>query len=481
MDTPRPRVALVLPRRRLWGWHRELAALLAEKAEVTVFAVDGRGYPIWLEGWLAIERRLFGGTARTRRLSHIDSEPGRPEPSRFDAVVDLSEANPSAEALALLYDGSPDSLTLMAALLGGRAPRLQVSRGPKALAGSYPAIRTGSLTAGLSLVFARALALVERALAGASAPATEAAPQTTARPSPVQVAALAGEIATSALANRLRGGRLRPEHWTIGWRRLRDGAPFPPETSGFTAAPIVDSGFWADPFVISREDATYVFAEAYPYATNKGVIAWARLTDEGLSSFATALERPYHLSYPYLFEYEDGLFMIPETGRADAVELYRCVEFPGRWELDRVLMKDVRLKDVTVFEHGGRWWMLAAAATHGGSSMDELFGWHADTPFGPWSPHPLNPLVSDVRLARPAGRPVLHAGRLYRPAQDCEASYGAGLVWCEITDLSPTTYEERPVARWSGADFGPYTGVHTYNTDGRFEVVDLKQTIRTPT
>lgn len=480
MDTPRPRLALVLPRRRLWGWHRELAALLGQKAQVTVFAVAGCGYPIWLEGWLALERLLFGGDARTRRLSRIESLPGRPEPSGFDIVVDLSEEKSSSEALVLLYDGSPDSEALLAALLDGRSPRLQVSRQPKALAGSYPAIRTGSLSAGLSLVFARALALIERAVAGAQAPAMESEYRASGRPSPVQVATLAGQVVSNAIANRLRRGRLRSEHWTIGWRRVRGSAPFPPETSGFTAAPIVHSGFWADPFVISREGVTYVFAEAYPYATDKGVIAWATLTDDGLSPFTTALERPYHLSYPYLFEYGNALFMIPETGRADAVELYRCVDFPGRWELERVLMKDVRLKDVTLFEHGGRWWMLAAAPTHGGSSMDVLFGWHADTPFGPWSPHPLNPLVSDVRSARPAGRPVLREGRLYRPAQDCEASYGAGLVWREITDLSSATYEERPVIHWSGADFGPYTGVHTYNTDGRFEVVDLKQTIRTP-
>jgi hypothetical protein len=40
------------------------------------------------------------------------------------------------------------------------------------------------------------------------------------------------------------------------------------------------------------------------------------------------LERPYHLSYPYVFFVGDDAFMLPETAANGAIELYRAVSFP---------------------------------------------------------------------------------------------------------------------------------------------------------
>jgi hypothetical protein len=51
----------------------------------------------------------------------------------------------------------------------------------------------------------------------------------------------------------------------------------------------------------------------------------------------------------------------------------------------------------------------------------------------------------DPRSARPAGRPFLLAGALYRLAQDCVPTYGYQVRAFQITDLSPTTYAEKLV------------------------------------
>src|SRR5207237_1150823 len=98
--------------------------------------------------------------------------------------------------------------------------------------------------------------------------------------------------------------------------------------------------------------------------------------------------------------------------------------------------------------------------------------------FGPWAPHPKNPLKWDVRSARSAGRFMERGGRLFRPAQNCDGTYGGGLVWCEIESLSPTNFRERVVERWRGDDLGKFTGVHGYDAAGHFEVTDLKAKVR---
>lgn len=451
---------------------------------VSLFPAPSPAYPAWLELWLKLEEAVLRPAPRCRRIGGLDlpAAPPRSELTRaWDAVLDLSEQGYCEGAWRLLYDGLPDSLALVGAVAKPAAPLLTIERSATLLASSYAAAgHSGLLSDGLALPFARALSLIERAidrLAAGTSEESRTPARPAVRPSPLRMVAVGARLATRSIMRRLGGGRGQTQHWTIAWRRTRNG-PALPTPEGFTTAAIDPDTAYADPFVITREGETYVFAEVLPYASRKGVIGWARLSDAGLSPFSVALERPYHVSYPFLLEYEGDLYMVPETGHSRAVELYRCVRFPDEWTLERTLMEGVQLKDVTLFEHDGRWWMFAAAPSHGGSSIDELFGWWAPSPFGPWTAHRLNPVKSDVRSARPAGRPIVRDGRLFRPGQDCEAGYGTGLVWCEIVALSPTEFRETPVARWKGADLGPYTGVHTYNGDDCFEVVDLKLTLK---
>ena len=61
--------------------------------------------------------------------------------------------------------------------------------------------------------------------------------------------------------------------------------------------------YWADPFILSREQQHCVFIEEKMYATGLGRIACLILDASGqLLSRQVVLERPYHLSYPFVFE-----------------------------------------------------------------------------------------------------------------------------------------------------------------------------------
>jgi hypothetical protein len=92
---------------------------------------------------------------------------------------------------------------------------------------------------------------------------------------------------------------------------------------------------------------------------------------------------------------------------------------------------------------------------------------------GPWEPHPRNPVVSDVRRARPAGRPFRDESRgLIRPSQDCSGLYGSAVVFNRIEELSETGYRETPIGRlepgWRHANLG----THTYSASETWEAVD---------
>jgi hypothetical protein len=98
---------------------------------------------------------------------------------------------------------------------------------------------------------------------------------------------------------------------------------------------------------------------------------------------------------------------------------------------------------------------------------------YADSPLGPWTPHPRNPVVSDVRHARPAGRLFRYRGGWYRPAQDCAEGYGRRLAIQRITYLDTRRYAEVPAATLSGHWRPGIAGVHTVNAAGGLTVIDV--------
>ena len=114
------------------------------------------------------------------------------------------------------------------------------------------------------------------------------------------------------------------------------------------------------------------------------------------------LERDYHLSYPFLIEQDGQLLMIPETAQNGSVEVYRCIDFPLRWKLEKVLLQGVRCVDPTFHRGPDRWWMFANAAAPGSRMFDdELHLFHAESLLGEWQPHRRNPVKSDARCSRP--------------------------------------------------------------------------------
>ncbi|HEV2750412.1 MAG TPA: hypothetical protein VGV12_07815, partial [Gemmatimonadales bacterium] len=199
--------------------------------------------------------------------------------------------------------------------------------------------------------------------------------------------------------------------------------------------------FWADPFPIEVGSDHYIFHEELRYATGKGCIVLTVVDNKGgIVGPIPILETDCHLSYPFVFEWDGDFFMMPETAARRQVELYRCVDFPERWKSERVVLRDVKALDPTPACLFGRWWLFANTPAYGAGTLDELHLFHADSPLGPWTPHPDNPIKSDVRSARPAGRIFEDQGQFYRPAQDCSTHYGAAVTINRIIQLNPETY-----------------------------------------
>jgi hypothetical protein len=302
------------------------------------------------------------------------------------------------------------------------------------------------------------------------------------RPRATTVARHAVRVAWGVVGRRVKA-MVYSDDWFVAARPASPerASPFVMEGRPFLSITPPGSLF-ADPFLLEHERGTYVFIEDVDRAAGKAVISYVRVDDRGtpIEQPARALERDYHLSYPFVFRHEGEIFMVPETADNRTVELYRAVDFPSRWELEHILLRDIFAGDATLLEGSERLWLFVCVAEPGAPVTDELHLYSAATLTGPWTPHPENPVVSDVRSARPAGRIFRHGDHLIRPAQDCSLAYGFAIVFNRIDVLTPSEYRETPVGRIDPTWSRGLSATHTYNFTETLEVIDGRRSALRP-
>ena len=231
--------------------------------------------------------------------------------------------------------------------------------------------------------------------------------------------------------------------------------------------------FWADPFPIVVDGKVWVFFEDYSFASKKAVISCAPVCADGdLGEVATALACPHHLSYPFIFEHQGELYMIPDTWDENRVDLWRCRRFPGDWHRERTLLDGVSMSDPTPHWQDGKLWLFGTVSEARARANDELHIYVANALDGAWQPHPANPVVSDRARARPAGRLFLQDGHLIRPGQDCSGGYGRAVVLNRVDELDERAYAETPIGRIDGTGLPGNRGTHTLNYAGGLEFLD---------
>lgn len=242
--------------------------------------------------------------------------------------------------------------------------------------------------------------------------------------------------------------------------------------------PEIRGGFIADPFAVSGIDENgdlLMLAEVYDYRTQLGRICALRFNVKSgrLDIVETpSLSAGVHMSYPFLFQHAGEIFCVPETHEARCVYLYRALNYPEEWVREAVLLEDFPAADATVFQYGDRWWMFATNVEQGSNTF--LYAWHSEELLGPWRPHKSNPIKTDITSSRPAGRPFVVDGKLYRPAQDGSKTYGGRVVIHQIIELTPERFQEEVVA-----EIGPLgrypEGLHTVVPVGDITLIDGKR------
>ncbi|XP_076898163.1 glucosamine inositolphosphorylceramide transferase 1-like [Bidens hawaiensis] len=220
-----------------------------------------------------------------------------------------------------------------------------------------------------------------------------------------------------------------------------------------TCGSVTDSGFpsnfVADPFLYVKGDVLYLFFETKNSITMQGDIGVARSTDNGASweQLGVVLDEEWHLSYPYVFDYNGQIYMMPEGSKKGDLRLYRAVEFPLSWKLEKVILKRP-LIDSVIVKYESKYWLFGSDHSRISTKKNgELEIWYSNTPFGPYKQHKKNPVYNTDKQAgaRNGGRPFFYNGHMYRLGQDDGETYGKRVRVFKVEVLTPHCYKETEV------------------------------------
>ena len=231
----------------------------------------------------------------------------------------------------------------------------------------------------------------------------------------------------------------------------------------------------ADPFLVEYKGRIYLFAELFLYKSERnGVIGYCEYTEGGFSDWKISMDEHWHLSYPNVFVKDGKLLMCPETYQKNEVSIYELVDFPNNWKLVKTIINNIKLVDTTFLSIDDENYIFSFEPTFKGDN-GRLVIYKTDENDRVIE----GKVITDDRLvARPAGNFINKDGKLYRVCQISENSYGEGINITEVESVWPE-YKEKIVKTIYPSDIKidssiKFEGIHTYNSLGDLEVIDLK-------
>jgi len=153
--------------------------------------------------------------------------------------------------------------------------------------------------------------------------------------------------------------------------------------------------FFADPFVVSHNNKNIIFLEDYFYKEKKAVISAVEIiSSKEYNILGTVIQEDFHLSYPFVFKVKNELYMVPESSEKKSIRLYKCIEFPLKWEYQYDLISDIDAVDTTIHFIDGKYWLFTNSNYNTTEHNSILECFYADSPISKeWKAHPKNPIL----------------------------------------------------------------------------------------
>lgn len=287
------------------------------------------------------------------------------------------------------------------------------------------------------------------------------------------------------------------EIYTIALRPIPAEAPLPALGEGaYTPLPFDGHTWYADPLLYHHGEERWIFCEAFDLAAGRGDIAAIPLADDGsLGKPQVVLSTGSHLSFPTVFDWRGEIWMIPESSACHTIDLYRCTEFPGKWEQAARFPVGCELCDTILLDKTDEELTLLCSETRPENQLYTRYrrytlrhtAGEADPETHDFELEPDEPFNLQHREYglgfRNAGPMFEMGGQTIHPTQvSTKVDYGVYLQFFARRGASeiPLCAAEPHIVTITGLNRADVVGIHTYCRDDRFEVIDARYLTRLP-
>lgn len=277
-------------------------------------------------------------------------------------------------------------------------------------------------------------------------------------------------------------GLVKTTDWGIAFRKANDfsGILSLQKTQlPFEIIPNTKDFWFADPLFFEDNGKTWLFVEAYNNTTNKGELGVFDIVDGKPLNFRIIITTPTHMSYPFVFKHGNEYYMIPETGAAKEVVLYKAISFPDVWKIEKVLVSGEVYRDTTVIPNSDNTYTLLTYKQVGTNGFTVKY---YVTKFILDMEDQSIIFVDEYRdknkCHRPAGPLIVENKEMYRLAQKCDRAYGEA-IYVYKTNESFDFIQDTKITELRGQDIMLDDGrkpilLHTYSQAGGLEIIDYR-------
>ncbi len=232
--------------------------------------------------------------------------------------------------------------------------------------------------------------------------------------------------------------------------------------------------WFADPFILDVTDTEILLlVECVTDDTRRGRIALLNVDKESykLKNMFYVLDLPTHLSFPVIVRHNGHVYVYPESGESGSLDIYEFDSSKKSLVFQETIM-DKALGDAIISDEFGDLYMFATENPDMNGRCLSIYRRNADKS---WTLD--EKVLFDDYVARMAGEFFKVGNKIYRPAQECNESYGHGLVIQEV--ISPRESEDmkwhfREVCRMTSSLKRYPLCLHTLNAYKNVVVMDVK-------
>ena len=230
--------------------------------------------------------------------------------------------------------------------------------------------------------------------------------------------------------------------------------------------------WFADPFILDvTEKEIILLVEEYDNNIKKGRIARLVVNRDNLKliSMKIVLDLKSHLSFPAIYKENSSIYICPENSQSGQYIKYTYDDKTQTLINPQLIINEPLTDAIKYFINGVPYIFSTKQPSPNGNKLFVYTYGNNKSKF-----KLKQEILLDDNTARGAGHFIQLNEKIIRPAQDCNNSYGAGLVFQEIKQVKENEeFKIKELKRIYSKSIRYGQGMHTFNTFGDIAVIDV--------